>query len=307
MTTRLVIGAGLIGAQLAAQLTERGDSVRVATRSGTEVAGARPIRLDASDADAITRAAEGAETIFVVTNPPYTSWPRDWPPVFRAAISAAERSGASLVVMGNLYPYGSPTGPMTEDTPELTNETKGLVRKAGWHDVREATLQGRIRGVEVRASDYFGPGSGGTAHLGSAFFSGILKSKTVRGVGGVDIDHSWSYIPDIASTLAAAADWTGDWGRVWHVPSGAPHPRAEIAAQLNALYGTTGEAAEIPRWVLRTAGLVSPMMREIHASSYQFAVPYVIDATETSERLGVEETPWHESLTVTAEWYRARL
>ncbi|MHA7987092.1 NAD-dependent epimerase/dehydratase family protein [Rathayibacter sp. CAU 1779] len=307
MTTRLVLGAGLIGSLLTAQLAERGDSVRVASRSGTKVDGALSIRLDASDPDAVTRAAEGAETIFVVTNPPYTSWPRDWPPVFRAVIAAAERSGASLVVMGNLYPYGSPTGPMSENSPELTNETKGLVRKAGWLQVREATQEGRIRGVEVRASDYFGPGSDATAHLGKAFFTGILGSKTVRGVGGVDLDHSWSYLPDIAATLAAAADWTGDWGRVWHVPSGAPHPRAEIAAQLNALYGTTGEAAAIPQWVLRAAGLVSPMMREIHASSYQFTVPYVIDAAETSELLGVEETPWHESLTTTAEWYRTRM
>ncbi|WP_022901797.1 NAD-dependent epimerase/dehydratase family protein [Humibacter albus] len=307
MTTRLVLGAGLIGTQLTRRLLDRGERVRVGTRRGTEIEGSEALALDAADTDAVSRAAERAETIFVVTNPPYTSWPHDWPPVFDAVIAAAERTGASLVIMGNLYPYGTPSGPMNEHTPENTTEAKGLVRKAGWAAVRDATTAGRIRGVEVRASDYFGPGAGPTAHLGDAFFSSILSSRIAHGIGGVETDHSWSYLSDIVTTLVAAADWSGQWGRVWHVPSGAPHPRAEIAAQLNALYGTTGEASAYPLWMLHTLGLVSPMMRELHASSYQFTVPFVIDAIETSQLLGIEETPWHEALTTTAQWYRDRL
>jgi nucleoside-diphosphate-sugar epimerase len=305
MANRLVIGAGLIGGRLATMLADRGDGVRVATRSGTEVAGATAVRLDAKDAEAMARAADGVETIFLATNPPYATWPKEWPPVFAAAISAAERTGASLVVMGNLYPYGPPAGPMTEHSPELTTETKGLVRKAGWAAVREATEAGRIRGVEVRASDYFGPGSSGTAHLGERFFDPILRSKTARGVGGVNLEHSWSYLPDIAATLIAAADYPGAWGRVWHVPSGAPHTRAEIAAQLNSHYGTHGTAAAYPQWMLAALGVVSPMMREVHASSYQFTTPFVIDAAETSRLLGVTETPWQDALITTADWYRA--
>ncbi|GAB3806083.1 NAD-dependent epimerase/dehydratase family protein [Humibacter antri] len=307
MTTRLVLGAGLIGSALTANLLTRGDQVRLATRSGTSIDGAQPMRLTASDVDAVSRAAEGCETIFVATNPAYTTWPKDWPPIFEAAIAAAERSGASLVIMGNLYPYGRPNGHMDEHTPELTTETKGLVRKAGWEAVLRATREGRIRGVEVRASDYFGPGAAGTAHLGRSFFRRILSSRTARGVGSAEIDHSWSYLPDIAATLAAAADWAGEWGRLWHVPSGAPHARAEIAAELNAMYGTTGEAAAFPQWMLRSLAPMSPMVREIVASSYQFTAPFVIEATETSRLLQVEATPWYEALSGTAEAYRAEL
>ncbi|GAB3385775.1 NAD-dependent epimerase/dehydratase family protein [Humibacter soli] len=307
MAVSLVLGAGLIGSPLARRLAERGDTVRIGTRSGTAVEGAQPLSLDASDPDALSRAGEHADTIFVVTNPPYTTWPKDWPPIFSATVKAAEATGAALVVMGNLYPYGTPTGPMTEHSREATTETKGLVRKAGWRLVREATEQGRIRGAEVRASDYFGPGATGTAHLGEGFFGSILKSKTARGVGSPELDHSWSYLPDIVTTLIAASDWQGEWGRVWHVPSGAPHPRTEIAAELNTTYGTSGKAAAIPQWMLRSLGAFIPMMREVYASSYQFTTPFVIDATETSRLLGIRETPWHEALTTTADWYRARL
>ncbi|MET1017488.1 MAG: epimerase, partial [Leifsonia flava] len=150
----LVVGHGLIGSLLTQELVARGDGVVVATRDGRAVPGATSATADASDASALGAAAARADTIFLVTNPPYDRWTEQWPPIFDAAIAAAAASGAALVVMGNLYSYGVPSGPMTETSPETTTETKGLVRRDGWARVREATERGEIRGVEVRASDY---------------------------------------------------------------------------------------------------------------------------------------------------------
>ncbi len=299
----LVVGAGLIGRPLAERLATRGDRVTIATRSGSTAAGATSLRLDAADREAFTRAATGAATIFLCTNPPYTDWPTQWPPIMDAAVTAASATGAALVVMGNLYPYGSPTGPMTEHSPETTTEIKGRVRKGGWRKVREAHERGELRGVEVRASDYFGPGATGTAHLGEAFFGALLASKTARTVGRPDLTHSWSYLPDIVETLIAAADYTGEWGRLWHVPSAAAS-RTEIASQVNERFGTHGKVTAYPQWVLRALGLVNPMMREVWASSYQFTAPFLIDSTETQRELGVSATPWTDALTATAESYR---
>lgn len=301
---QLVVGAGLIGLPLAERLAARGDSVTIATRSGSAARGATALVLDASDSTAFSRAADGMSTIFLCTNPPYTDWAAQWPPIFRAAISAASSSGAGLVVMGNLYPYGSPTGPMTEHSPQTTTEEKGLIRLAGWRAVLAAHEGGRIRAVEVRASDYFGPGATGTAHLGRSFFGAILASKTAHVVGKPELVHSWSYLPDIVTTLIAASDRTGDWGRIWHVPSGAVS-RTDIAVQLNKRYGTRGRVSGYPQWLLRSLGAVNPMMREVWASSYQFRVPYVIDSAETERELGVAATPWEEALAATAESYRA--
>ncbi|MDY7541022.1 MULTISPECIES: NAD-dependent epimerase/dehydratase family protein [unclassified Cryobacterium] len=304
MTHHLVVGAGLIGRPVAERLAARGDTVTIATRSGSAAAGATPLVLDASDPDAFSAAAAGASTIFLCTNPPYTDWAERWPPIIGAAISAAAASDAALVVMGNLYPYGRPRGAMTEHTPETTTERKGLIRKEGWRRVRAAHEAGQIRAVEVRASDYFGPGATGTAHLGEDFFGSILASKTARVVGDPALPHSWSYLPDIVSTLIAAADYAGDWGRIWHVPS-ASASRVEIAAELNERYDCTGSVAGYPQWVLRGIGLVNPLMREIYASSYQFTSPFMIDSAETERELGVVATPWLDALTVTADSYRA--
>ncbi|HSP51971.1 MAG TPA: hypothetical protein VLO00_03660 [Cryobacterium sp.] len=304
MPQQLVVGAGMIGRPLAARLAARGDRVTVGTRSGATAPGAESLVLNAGDPQTLIRAATGRSTIFLCTNPRYTDWPTQWPPVIDAAIEAASVTGARLVVMGNLYPYGSPTAPMSEHSPETTSETKGLVRRNAWHQVRDAHDRGEIRAVEVRASDYFGPGVVGTAHLGDRFFTAILESKTARVVGRPGRVHSWSYLPDIVTTLMAAADYQGEWGRLWHVPSTAV-TRDDIAAQLNRRYGTHGTVAGYPQWLLKSLGTVNPMMHEIWASSYQFTVPFIIDSAETERLLGVTATPWADALAVTADSYRA--
>jgi nucleoside-diphosphate-sugar epimerase len=304
MPQHLIVGAGWIGSELARQLVARGDVVTVATRSGTALPGTSAKVLDASDPVAFVLAAERMDTIFLCTNPPYPEWARRWPPVFAAAINAASVSGAGLVVMGNLYSYGSPTGPMTEHSPETTTESKGLVRRDGWRRVREAHEYGEIRAVEVRASDYFGRNVSGTAHLGQAFFRQVLASKTARVVGSPAAVHSWSYLPDIAATMIAAAGYAGPWGRIWHVPSAA-HSRTDIAEQVNTRFGSHGTVAGYPSWLLPALGLVSPLMREVGRSSYQFQVPYVIDSAETERELGVAATPWEDALVAVAGSYRS--
>jgi nucleoside-diphosphate-sugar epimerase len=301
----LVIGAGQIGKPLAERLADRGDTVTIASRSGSRARGASSVALDAGNAAALAAAAAGADTIFLCSNPPYTRWTTDWPPIFNGAIAAAAASGAGLVIMGNLYAYGTPAAPMTEHSPLATTETKGLVRKAGWEKALAAHRSGEIRAVEVRASDYYGPGAGATAHLGARFFEPLLASRTARVIGDPALTHSWSYLPDIVSTLVAAGDYQGGWGHAWHVPSNAPVTRIEIMDQVNERWDVSGRVAGTPQWMLRTLSVVNPMMREVAASSYQFLVPFVIDSAETERALGISATPFDVALTTTVESYRA--
>jgi nucleoside-diphosphate-sugar epimerase len=306
-SSHVVVGAGLIGRRVAQRLIDRGDSVAVLTRHGTELPGARAVAADAADTAAHTAAADGARTIFLCANPPVYSaeeWERVWPPIFRAAIAAARDTHADLVVMGNLYPYGLPDGPMTEHSAELTTSPKGKIRKSGWAAVKAAHEAGELRAVEVRASDYFGPGAGPTALLGERFFVPLLESKTARVVGDPALPHSWSYLDDIAATLVAAADFRGTWGRVWHVPSGDPHSELEIAETVNEWFGTAGKVVPIPQWALHGLALFSPQLKGVLDESYQFRNPFVLDAAETERMLGVHATPWERALRDTAQSYR---
>ena len=145
----LVIGAGVIGSRVAGMLAERGDRVSVVSRRGSGPAG---VAADAADAGAMARLAEGAAVIYNCVNPPYHRWPADWPPIAASVLAAAERSGAVLVTLSNLYGYGPrvPGGydeahPITEATPLAATGRKGRVRARVWQDALAAHQAGRVR------------------------------------------------------------------------------------------------------------------------------------------------------------------
>ena len=81
---------------------------------------------------------------------------RRWPQAF---LEYAERTGAVLATVSNLYGYGPVDVPMTEDLPLAATGTKARVRVRMWQDAKAANDAGRIRATEVRGSDYICPGA----------------------------------------------------------------------------------------------------------------------------------------------------
>src|SRR5262245_37686241 len=108
MGTHIVVGAGAIGAGVARQLAEQGHTVRLVSRRGTGPShnGIDLVAADATDAERLAAVASGAQSLFNCANPEYHQWFRDWPPLHRALLAAAETTGATLVTMSNLYGYG---------------------------------------------------------------------------------------------------------------------------------------------------------------------------------------------------------
>ena len=168
MGLHVVVGAGPVGSSAAAHLANAGHRVRVITRSGTgggtgsgtgpELAAVERVAADATDAVRLAELARGAAAIYNCANPLYHRWPRDWPPLAAALLAAAERTGAVLVTMGNLYGYGPVDAAMTPDLPLRPTTGKGRVRARMWQDAVAAHEAGRIRATEARASDFVGPG-----------------------------------------------------------------------------------------------------------------------------------------------------
>jgi nucleoside-diphosphate-sugar epimerase len=300
----LVLGAGEIGRRIAARRAENGADVTIVSRSGTEVDGVRSVAADVTDAAALRSIARDADTLFLTTSPrQYHRWPELWPPIIDAVLQAAQ--GRRLVLMGNLYAYGRAAMPMTEHSPLAPAETKGEVRRLVWERALAAHRHGELEAVEVRAADYFGPGVGLTSVLGDRFFTPLLRGKVARVVGDPSMPHSWSYLPDIVATLSAAAEHRGDWGRVWHVPSGAPHSLAEVAATVDEHFGVSGRVEPYSGAMFGLLTRTVPFLRAVEESSYQVRMPFVLDATETERDLGVSATEWKPALLTTAESYRA--
>jgi nucleoside-diphosphate-sugar epimerase len=293
----VVIGAGPVGRHVAALLAERGDRVTVATRSGrdTGLEAVGHVALDASDADALTRATEGAAVLYNCANPGnYTQWEQTWPPLAASLLTAAERTGAVYAITGNLYPYGPVDGPMRPDLPDAATDHKGVLRARLWADALAAHDAGRLRAVEVRASDYVGPGIGENGHI-TRVLPAALQGKAVSMIGRTDLPHTFTDVLDVARMLVAAAEDPSAHGRTWMVPSNAPRSQQQALTEVLAAAGKPPVTVRrLPAGMLRAMGLVSPMMREIAQMSYQWTAPYVVDDTETRAYFGIEPTPWDE-------------
>ncbi len=294
MTTHLVIGAGAVGSGTARSLADAGQRVRVITRSGSgpDHPGIELVRADASDADHLTELAAGAATIFNCANPPYSAWATDWPPLASSLLTAAERTGARLATMGNLYGYPKGSSPMRA-TDELDPPSrKGAIRVAMWQQALEAHRAGRVEVTEVRASDFFGPGIGDSAHLGDRVVPRLLAGKSVSMLGDPDQPHSWSYIDDVCTTLAVLGTDDRSFGRAWHVPTVDP---ATARSMTDAICDAAGRPHQkvraIPMGVVRAAGVFSSVMRELPEMGYQFEQPFVMDASDTVETFGLHATP----------------
>ena len=234
----------------------------------------------------------------------YTKWAREWPPLATALLTAATASGAGLVTMGNLYGYGEVDGPIHAGQALAPTGPLGRVRAGMWEEALAASRAGRVRVTEARASDFVGPESGAQAHLGDHLFPRVLAGKKVWVLGDADAPHSWTYVPDVARTLATLGTDDRSWGRAWLVPSNPPRTQREAVASIAAVAGVPVPAVGvIRRPVLRAAGLVVPMVRAFGEVLHQFERPFVIDATDTTETFGIEPTAWDTCVRTTLASY----
>lgn len=302
MGKHVVVGSGQVGTHLARKLLSRGHEVVVVTRSGRGPDGAVKVAADVADKARLTELTEGADVLYNCVNPRYDRWPVDWPPMAASFLAAAEATGAVYVLLGNLYPYGPVTGPMTEDLPLASANPKFRVRTKMWDDALAAHEAGRIRATEVRASDFFGPGATDQSNLGDRFLKPLRAGRTIPLVWPADVPHTWSYLPDVAEALITAGADERAWGRPWHVPSEEPLSFRQLGERMAALLGRPAPRMfQIPWPVVRAAGPFSYMIGELAHVRYQFTKPFVMDSSAFQRTFGVAPTPIDEALKATLD------
>ncbi|WP_218920368.1 hypothetical protein [Lentzea guizhouensis] len=95
----------------------------------------------------------------------------------------------------------------------------------------------------------------------------------------------------MAQALVTLAPEERAWGRAWHVPSPPAVTIRELARRYAAAAGLPPiKLIQIPRFVMRTAGLAVPIAREMAEMDYQWYVPFRMDATETADTFGLTAT-----------------
>jgi nucleoside-diphosphate-sugar epimerase len=221
-------------------------------------------------------------------------------------LAAAERVGALLVTLENVYGYG-PTGgrAMTEDLPLAATTVKGRTRAAMTRELLAAEDTGRVRIAIGRASDFFGPGVTEST-LGPQVFANALARKRAVFLGNPNLPHTYSYVPDIAAGLATLGTDDRAVGGVWHLPG---PETVTTRALLELVAGHLGHPVgirSIPNLAVRALGVAVPMMRGLAEMSYEFDEPFVLDTTKYVSTFGAAGTPLATAIEETVVWYRGR-
>jgi nucleoside-diphosphate-sugar epimerase len=278
----VVFGTGQVGNTLTAHLARLGIAVRAVSRHRPPaLAGVDWRAADAADPEAAADAAKGASVIYQCLNAPYTQWPERFPPLQRGVLAAAERTGALLVSLENLYGYGPTSGqPMTEDLPLAAAGVKGRARAAMTAELLAAADAGRVRIAIGRASDFFGPGVTAGSTLGERVFGNALAGRRADFIGNPDLPHTYSYVPDIAAGLATLGTDARAVGEVWHLPGPATGTTRALLDLLAAEVGYPVGVRSVPKLAMRALALVNPTLRELAEMSYEFDQPFVLDTSK---------------------------
>ena len=310
METALVLGAtGGIGGEMVRQLLAAGWQVRALTRGelpSPRSDGVSWLRGDAMLRADVLAASAGCSVIVHAVNPPgYRDWDKLVLPMLDNSIAAAQAQGATIVLPGTVYNYGTDAFPvLTEDAPQRPATRKGAIRVE-----LEARLEraagGGARVLIVRAGDFFGP------HAGNSWFAqGLVKpGQPVRAItypGKQGIGHQWSYLPDVARTmvaLLAMRDSLPPFARFHLAGHWDQDGRQMTDAIARVVSQSTGRASRVtafPWWLMALAAPFVATLRELREMRYLWQTPVRMDNARLLAVLGHEpHTPLEVAIKAT--------
>lgn len=309
--TALILGAtGGIGGEVARQLRDSGWTIRALKRSTSEAIGDRNgiawIRGDAMNAEDVREAAEGCSVIVHAVNPPgYRRWAELVLPMIDNTIAAAGAVGATIVLPGTVYNFGPDAFPlMSEDSAQHPLTRKGAIRVKMERRLREAS-EGGTQVLIVRAGDFFG-----AAAKQSWFSQALVKpGNRVTAVSipnSPGVGHNWSYLPDVARTMAALIARRESLGLfcTFHMAGHWDADGAGMAAAIQRVVqrhaGSKPRIAAFPWWLIRLASPFVTTFREMLEMRYLWQVPVNLDNTRLIAELGQEpHTPLDEAIEAT--------
>jgi len=300
----VVLGAtGGSGLAVVNELVSRGKPVRAVSRTGRgePLRGVEYVKADALSGEGLQAACRGASVIYNCINVPYYDWHTQMQPITGHVIDAAPASGsgasAKIIFLDNLYAYGQVTGPMTEQTPRKAPGAKGRLRIALEERLLEVHRSGKVRVAIGRASDFFGVKANSTQMI--LVTDRLRKGSTALWLGRLDMPHTYNYLPDVGWGLVTLAENDASLGEIWHLPAADPLTGRQFIEAICEELHRPARMRALPGFVVRLAGLVSPLMREVVEVMYQFERPWLMDASKFTKAFGSRITPHRDAIRAT--------
>ena len=305
MKTVLILGAnGRFGQAATSAFAQAGWRVLAQVRRPSVAplpAGATALAVPLADTKALCAQARTVDAVVHAVNPVYTRWDAEALPALQHGMAAAQELNALFMLPGNVYNYGAGMPALLkEDTPQHPSNAKGRLRVAMEETLQTHAARG-LRSVVIRAGDFYGCGSGSWFDL--VIVKSIASGKLVY-PGPLDVPHAWAYLPDLAQAFAAVAarppalafDTLHFAG---HTLTGQQFLAAvQAAADALGLRPARGwRTGGMPWGLMRAAGLVHPLWRELARMSYLWRVPHALSGEALQQAAGpLRGTPVQQAL-----------
>lgn len=269
--TVLVLGSGgLFGSRAAQAFAQAGWNVR-RFRRGSDMAAA----------------AQGADVIVNALNPPmYHDWARLVPAITAEVIAAAEASGATVLLPGNVYVYGDQPGPWGPDTPHRPVTRKGAIRA----QMEAAYRSARAQVILLRGGDFLDAGAPGSI-LNMVVLKGLARGRiTAMGAPGVVRAHAW--LPDMARAAVALAARRASLPKFNDIPfAGHAFSIEDLAAEIARQSGERPRVVPFGWWMMHLAAPFWELARELREMRYLYNTPHGLDPAPLAALLpGFEAT-----------------
>lgn len=258
--TALILGAsGSFGGQVALALQSAGWQVNRYQR-GTDMAAA----------------AKGADLIVNSLNPPnYHNWAKLIPEITTQVLAAAKSSGATILIPGNVYPFGTEPSPWGPDTPHRPVSRKGAIRAEMEARYRDAATHGQ-RSILLRGGDFLLPEA--KQNVMNLIVLGKLARGRITALGDPDAQHAYAYLPDMARAAVALAELGDTLPAYADIPfPGHAFTITDLAARISRQLGKPIKVTRFPTWIFTLTSPVWELARELREMLYLSSYPHQLD------------------------------
>ena len=306
-----ILGAGgAIGTELAKELAQSGQQMRLVGRNPVLAPGATEVvSADISKPDQTIQAVSGSTVVYLLVGLKYDLkvWQELWPSIMRNAIEACKRANAKLIFFDNVYMYGKVTGPMTEDTPFNPCTKKGEIRARIASALLDEIKAGNLNAMIARSADFYGPNAR-TSVANMLVFDKFAKGAKAAWLVNDSLPHSYTYTPDAAKSLIMLANAESAWNQTWHVPTASNPPSGREFIHMAAeSFGVEPRYRVLSRPLIKVAGLFDSDIRESYEMLYQNDCEYIFDSAKFSKAFGFEPTSYAEGVWRTVLTYKKRI
>ncbi len=269
----LILGAnGKIGSHAAETFWNAGWQVRCYNRA----------------TDDMTAAAKGADVIVNGLNPPnYHDWSGIVPRITQDVIAAARASGATVILPGNIYNFGTVNGAISATTPHNAVTRKGRIRI----EMEQAYRASGVPTINLRAGNFITPD--GNGDIMSTLILKQAARRKITAPGQPDLRQAYAYVPDWARAALALAERRAEFPTFADILfPGHSFTTAELQETLSQATGDRWRINQFPWWSMTALSPVWELARELREMRYLFEMDHWIDGSAFSKVLpGFRATP----------------